>query len=201
MTLRDLVLRNRSVRRFHQDRPVDLNTLEELTDLARHTASAGNLQPLRYVLCAAPAMNAAVFDCLGWAAYLKDWPGPEEGERPAAYIVVCQDTTVAATVDCDHGIASQTILLGAVEKGLSGYILASVNRKKLARILDLPESLTILLVLALGQAAENVILEETAPGGDIRYWRDAAGTHHVPKRGLGEIIARRYGGGKNTEHA
>jgi Nitroreductase len=53
MTLRDLVLRNRSVRRFHQDRPVDLNTLEELTDLARHTASAGNLQPLRYVLCAA----------------------------------------------------------------------------------------------------------------------------------------------------
>ncbi|MCM0755839.1 nitroreductase family protein [Desulfovibrio aminophilus] len=201
MNLRELVLRNRSVRRFLQDRPVDLATLEELVDLARHTASAGNLQPLRYALCADPAVNARIFECLGWAAYLTDWPGPEEGERPAAYIVVCRDAAVAAKVDCDHGIASQTILLGAAEKGLSGCMLASVNRDKLARILDLPESLPILLVLALGRAAEEVVLEEAAPGGDIRYRRDASGAHHVPKRGLGEIIVRRYGGGKHTEHA
>jgi nitroreductase len=194
MQLRELVLKNRSVRRFRQDQAVAMAQLESLLDLARNTASAGNLQPLRYVLSTDPAKNAEIFACLGWAAYLADWPGPSEGERPAAYIVICHDAGVAPKVDCDHGIAAQTILLGAAEAGLSGCMLASVNRNKLARVLNLPESLPILLVLALGRAAEQVVLEELPADGSIRYWRDQQGLHHVPKRGLGEIIAARYAG-------
>ncbi|MGQ9778401.1 MAG: hypothetical protein ACUVRM_00795 [Bacillota bacterium] len=42
--------------------------------------------------------------------------------------------------------------------------------------------------MALGVPAETVVLEELVPGGDIRYWRDEAGVHHVPKRSLAEII-------------
>jgi hypothetical protein len=33
-----------------------------------------------------------------------------------------------------------------------------------------------------------VVLEETKPEGDIKYWRDDQGVHHVPKRPLAEII-------------
>lgn len=198
MQLRELVLKNRSVRRFRQSEAVPMALLESLLDLARNTASAGNLQPLRYVLSTEPGKNAEIFACLGWAAYLKDWPGPAEGERPAAYVTVCHDAAVAPKVDCDHGIAAQTILLGAAEAGLAGCILASVNRKKLAALLGLEETHPILLVLALGRAAEEVVLEGLPQDGSIRYWRDAQGVHHVPKRGLGEIILGRYAASTET---
>ena len=84
----DLVKANRSCRRFHEEHPVDFKTLEELVDLGRLSAPGANLQPLKYILTCGPRMNAEIFSCLGWAAYLKEWPGPEPGERPAAYIVI-----------------------------------------------------------------------------------------------------------------
>src|SRR5208337_1302683 len=82
----ELIKGNRSYRRFHQEVPVSLEVLKGLVDLARLSASAANLQPLKYLLSCEPAGNAAIFSCLAWAGYLKDWPGPSEGEQPAAYI-------------------------------------------------------------------------------------------------------------------
>lgn len=43
--LKDLVLKNRSYRRFYQDQPVDDGTLRELVELARLTPSGANMQP------------------------------------------------------------------------------------------------------------------------------------------------------------
>lgn len=188
--LSDLVLKNRSYRRFYQDIPVSLATLRELIGLARLSASARNLQPLRYVLCADRDTNAAIFDTLAWAGYLKDWPGPVEGERPAAYIVVLHDTTLGgqAFIGVDHGLAVQSILLGAVERGLGGCIIASVQRDRLRQILALPERYEILVVLALGAPKETVVVDEVGPDGDIKYWRDAQQVHHVPKRALDTLI-------------
>lgn len=186
--LEELVRQNRSFRRFHQDKAVSQETLKGLVNLARLSASAANLQPLKYVLSWTPEKNALIFPCLAWAGYLKDWPGPVEGERPAAYIVILGDKTIAPQFGCDHGIAAQSILLGAREQGLGGCMLGSINRDLLRKSLNLPEKFDILLVLALGAPKEQVVLEELAPGGDIKYWRDDAGTHHVPKRRLEDII-------------
>lgn len=186
--MRDLVLKNRSYRRFYQETPVSIETLKELVDLARLTASAANRQPLKYVLCCDPRRNALVFPNLSWAGYLKDWPGPGEGERPSAYIIILGDSTITPSIGCDHGIAAQTILLGATEKGLGGCIIGSVRRAELSQALAIPAHCEILLVIALGKPKETVVLEEMRPGGDIRYWRDEQGVHHVPKRSLDEII-------------
>lgn len=193
--LQELVLKNRSYRRFHQDVPVSLETLRELIGLARLSAAARNLQPLRYVLCADRETNAAVFDTLAWAGYLKDWPGPVEGERPAAYVVVLHDTTLGgqAYLGVDQGLAVQNILLGAVERGLGGCIIASVQRERLRQILAIPERYDILLVLALGKPKETVVIDPVGPDGDIKYWRDAAQVHHVPKRALDELIVGERG--------
>jgi nitroreductase len=186
--LRELVLRNRSYRRFHQSPAIDLAMLRELVDLARLSPSAANRQPLRYILSADPATNARIFPHMGWAGYLADWPGPEEGERPTGYVVMLADRRISPTVDCDHGIAAQTILLGAAEMGFGGCMIGSIQRDALRAALSIPDDYAILLVLAMGKPSETVVLE--ACTGDIKYWRDPAGVHHVPKRSLDEIVLR-----------
>jgi nitroreductase len=186
--LRDLVEKTRSYRRFHQEVAIELETLRELVDLARLSAAAGNLQPLKYMLSNDPERNGKIFQHLAWAGYLKDWPGPGEGERPAAYIIVLGDTGIAKSFGCDHGIACQNMLLGTVEKGLGGCIIGSIRREKLRRDLEIPEHLEILLVVALGKPKETVVLETVGADGDIKYWRDSDGIHHVPKRKLEDII-------------
>lgn len=190
--IEDLIRKNRSCRRFYQNSRVDLEILVELVNLARLSPSAANLQPLCYILSTDPQKNAAIFPSLAWAAYLKDWSGPNEGERPAAYIVILGDTTKAQDFGCDHGIACQSILLGAREKGLAGCIIGAVNREKLRLTLDLADHFKILLVIALGKPREDVRIEAVGPDGSIRYWRDAKGIHHVPKRELNDIILSRY---------
>ena len=185
---RELVVRNRSCRRYVQSVQVSRQTLRELVDLARLSASGGNLQPLRYILSNEPARNALIFKHLAWAAYLPDWKGPAKSERPAAYILILHDTCTSKTAGCDHGIAAQTILLGAVEKGLGGCIIGSVDHSGLQRALNIPRTLEILLVLALGKPGETVQLETAGANDSLRYWRDAKGVHHVPKRRLQDII-------------
>jgi nitroreductase len=188
MMIAELIKGNRSFRRFFQEEAVATDTLKGLVNLARLSASAANLQPLKYLLSNDPQKNQAVFSCLAWAAYLNDWPGPAEGERPAAYIIILHDREVAKDVWCDHGIAAQSILLGAREKGLGGCMLGSINKDLLRELLSIPARYEILLVIALGRPRETVLLEEAGPGDSIKYWRDDDGVHHVPKRRLEDII-------------
>ena len=133
--------------------------------------------------------NSQLFDLLAWAGYLTTWPGPVDGERPSAYIVVLNDTLIAGNYFCDDGIAMQSMLLGAVEAGYGGCIIHSVNRNKLRELLNLSEQYEILYVLALGKPVETVVLDEVNDG-DIKYWRDENQVHHVPKRPLDEIILK-----------
>lgn len=186
--LKELVHRNRSYRRFHQDQPIARETLCELVDLARHSPSAANRQPLKYILSADPETNARIFPYTRWAGALQDWGGPDEGERPTAYIVILGDTEVSKGFGCDHGIAAQSIMLGATEEGLGGCMIGALDRPGLRKALDIAERYEILLVLALGVPAETVVIEDLPLGGSHNYWRDERSVHHVPKRTLDELI-------------
>jgi nitroreductase len=191
--LENLIRKNRSCRRFYQNKVVNIHTLEGLVNLARLSASAGNLQPLAYILSCNAKKNEEIFSCLTWAAYLKDWPGPEEGERPAAYIVVMLDLTISKDPGCDHGIACQSIMLGAREKGLAGCMIGAIDREKLKQVLNVADQHKILLVLAIGKPKETVVIEPVLdPDKSIKYWRDEKGMHHVPKRSLQDIIIKSY---------
>ncbi|MBF0258222.1 MAG: nitroreductase family protein [Desulfamplus sp.] len=192
MQLSDLIKQNRSFRRFDQSVKVEPDTLKSLVDLARCSASAANLQPLKYILSVDAATNERIFSCLAWAAYLKDWNGPEEGEKPTAYIVIMGDKSITDNFRCDHGIAAQSILLGASEIGLGGCMIASIHQRNLRACLNIDPNHEVLLVIAIGKPVEKVVLEEVASDGNIRYWRDSNGVHHVPKRSLDEIIVSLY---------
>lgn len=189
MNIRELVLKTRSYRRFDESYNIDIKILEKLVDLARLSASAANRQPLKYVLCNSSDCCGKIFPSLAWAGYLKDWDGPVPGERPSAYIIILGDKTVAESFNVDHGIAAQSIMLGASESGLGGCMIASIRRELLRKEISIPENFEILLVLALGKPVENVILEEVKDG-DIKYWRDSDQNHHVPKRKLEDVIIK-----------
>jgi nitroreductase len=190
--LKDLVLKCRSYRRFYEDVTINIDMLRELVDMARNTASATNRQPLRYILSCSRERNAQIFSCLHWAALLRTWPGPAVGERPAAYIIVLGDKGITPSFGIDHGIAAQTILLGAVEKGFGGCMLMSVDKDELRNFFNIPPKFEILLVIALGKPKEKVVLDELPPGVDTAYWRDKDDVHHVPKRRLVDIIFAEY---------
>jgi len=193
MSFKELVLKTRSYRRLDQATLVSLDTLRELVDLARQVASGSNLQPLKYVLSAGPATNARIFPHTRWAGALVDWSGPAEGERPSAYVVILGDTDLGRAFDRDLGIAAQTIMLSATERGLGGCIIGSIDRQQLRAVLEIPERYEILLILTLGKPAETVVLEPLGPDGSINYYRDEDSVHHVPKRSLEEIVVGQFG--------
>lgn len=193
--LHDLAQRSRSYRRFDQSVPVPVADLQDMVALTRLCPSAGNKQPLRFVLCNDPAENARIYACLKWAAYLTDWDGPQPGERPGAYIVMVNTAPSWDFAKYDLGIMAQTMLLGATEKGFGGCILASIDRLRLHEVLGLEKEQEICLVLALGKPVEEVRIVPVTDSADpkaIRYYRDSQGVHYVPKLDMDTLILRTH---------
>ena len=188
MNVTELLRRNRSYRRFHEDRPLDRRTLVGLVELTRLCPSSANRQPLKYMLACSPQETARVFPYLRWAGALPDWPGPAEGERPTGYVIILGDKEVTERFSVDPGIVAQSMLLAAVEQGLGGCMVGSIDRDGLRREWGIPERFEILLVVALGRPNETVLLEDAPGPHGLDYWRDAEGVHHVPKRPLSELL-------------
>jgi nitroreductase len=187
--VKDLVIKNRSCRRFYQYQKIDDGILKELINLARLSPSARNLQPLKYIISNTPEKNSLIFPRLHWAGYLKEGGiDIEDGERPSAYIIILGDRKISVSYGCDYGIASQSILLGAVEQGLGGCIIGSIDYEDLRNALNIKVQYDILLIIAIGKPKEEIILEEMRSNGDVKYWRNNDKTHHVPKRSLNDII-------------
>jgi nitroreductase len=182
-----LLKSNRSYRRF-EPRTIEADELSTLIEAARLCGSGANLQQLRFVpICGEDC--ARVFPHLRWAGYLPEWDGPVEGERPTAYmILLCPKTSEGKFITgVDVGLAAQSMLLTATDMGLGGCMFASIDREALLRELGLDaETWAIALVVALGEPRERV---EIVPviDGNIKYYRDAAGTHYVPKRSAQEL--------------
>lgn len=186
--IRDLIVKNRSYRRFDHRIKIEKSQLLKWIDLARMSASGRNNQPLKYALVTDNLICGKIFPMLGWAGYLENWKGPATDERPVAYIAIIKDHSISENHYCDDGIALQSILLGAVEDGFGGCIIGSVNKRKAARLLKLEDRYEILWMLALGKPAEESVLETAE--GDIKYWRDENDVHHVPKRPIEEIVLK-----------
>ncbi len=189
---KDLVLKNRSYRRFDETVKITMDELVEIASLGRIVPSTANSQAIKFMLINEPHENTAVFNTLGWAGKLPNWPGPAEGERPTAYIILLGDLALGKNKFTDNGIIAQTLLLGAVEKGYGGCMLGNIKRTELAKALSIDTSkYSIDLVIALGKPIEEIVLENITPEHGIDYYRDEKNVHHVPKRSLDELIIHR----------
>lgn len=186
--IKDLVVKARTYRRFFQDKSIEKDVLVSLVDCARQTASARNIQPLKFGLVFSKGLCEKVFNTLSWAGYLEN-ATPIDSERPAAYIVVFNDDTIASSSVWDQGIMSQTIVLAAAEQGIGACIIASVKREELAKVLKSPKNLSVALVLALGYPKEEVHIVDMTDN-QYKYYRDKKGIHYVPKRVLSEVLVK-----------
>jgi nitroreductase len=189
MNLKELIFKTRSYRRFDETHRIDDKTIESLINFARLSASGANKQPLKYIYFNTVSDCEKVFPYLAWAGYLTDWPGPEKGERPAGYIIILGDRSISDIFGVDHGIAAQSMMLGATAAGLGGCIIGSIKREELINEFSIPDNFDVLLILALGKPIENVIVDEIK-NNDVKYWRDSNKNHHVPKRSLAELIIK-----------
>ena len=189
MDLKELFVKTRTCRRFDEKFQVSTETLEKLVDLARLSPTGGNRQPLKFILANRKEECERIFPYLAWAAYFKEWQGPEKGERPSSYVIILGDKSLSDNFGVDHGIAAHAIMLGAYNEGLGGCIIASIKREELMTELRIPDRYEILLILAMGKPVEKVTIEDLKED-DVRYWRDSEGGHHVPKRGLQDLIIK-----------
>lgn len=184
--LKDLVIKNRSYRGYDESRRITREELLELIDTARLVPSAVNRQPLRYHIAYEKAEVDAIQALTKWAGALAHLNLPYEGHRPTAFVVVCHDVSCGQNM-IDVGIAAQTLLLAAVEKGLGGCMIGSFDKEKLPRLIGLPEGIVPALVIALGAADEDIRLTDVE-GDKTIYYRDENDVHYVPKRRLEDIL-------------
>lgn len=180
MTVSEVIEKRRTIRKFRQ-LPIEESVLRELVRLASLSASAANLQPLKYKISA----DERLFPTLKWAGYLKDG-APREGERPTAYIAVLCDRKINKNPEADAGAAITTLMLAAAERGIGACWIGSVDRAAAKEIMGIPKELDLLYMIALGYPAqENKVCKAH---GDIKYFEDGKGGITVPKRPLSEIL-------------
>jgi nitroreductase len=185
MGIYEVAISRRSIRRF-KDIPIPREILERCINAARLAPSASNLQPLEYIVVDGAQLLPQVFSTLKWAAYISPAGNPPQGKRPKACIIILKNRDIGVSSSVyDVGAAMENIILVALEEGVGSCPIASVDRDKLRRTLDIPSGYEIPLVLALGYPDESPIAESF--DGSVKYWKDEDGVLHVPKKKL-EIV-------------
>lgn len=185
--LYDLLYKARSYRNFDPTVKYTAQEMKELINLCRFTPSTANTQSVKFAYACDDKLCGKVFPLLRWAGYLTEKP-PYDGNVPSAYILLCCDLNIAEKpIEIDVGICAQTLVLGAMEKGIGACMIGSFNKEEMSSLFSLPENLYPRLIIALGKPNEKIVLED-AVQGDIKYYRDKDRTHFVPKRALEEIL-------------
>ena len=183
VSLMSLLTKNRSTRGFDASFKVRKDQLVALVEAARLAPSAMNQQALRYRLVTEEEAHL-VLPHIRLGGALPELNLPFAGTEPNAFVVICS-TKEGRFVDMDMGIASQTMLLRAVEMGLNGVCIAAFDREAISANLQLPHA--PLLILAIGRSAEHIEVVDIAEGEEQRYYREN-GTHFVPKLRTEELI-------------
>ena len=182
----DLAVARRTIRRF-KPAPVPRDLLERLVNAARLAPSAANVQPLEFVIVDEAGIKAEVFPALKWAAYIAPAGDPRPGEEPAAYVVTLVNSKLREKMfEYDVGAAMENMILAALAEGVGSCWLLSIDRDKLRAALGVPDEYRIDSVLALGYPAEEPAAE--VMGDSCKYWKDAEGRLHVPKRALATVV-------------
>lgn len=174
---RDLVLWRRDVRRFRRD-PIDPALIQSLLELASHAPSVGHCQPWRFVLVESGECREAVRSSFARAnaKALESYDGEQraqyarlklEGlEDAPVHLAVFADAateagsglgrqTMPQTLEYSVVAAVQTLWLAARAEGLGLGWISILEPERLCRLLEVPESWTLIAYLCIGWPVEE----------------------------------------------
>lgn len=190
MTLKELLIKNRSYRGYDESYAFTKEQLADFVDYTRYCNASINMQPFNYYLAYKPAQLAVIQPLTGWARALPHMKLPHDGKCPTGFIIICQNTNISdniARFQKDVGIVAEAILLAATEAGLGGIMIGNFSPEKISEALQLPTNQTPVLIVALGKPDEEIVLTDADEKG-INYYRDENDVHYVPKRALADIL-------------
>ncbi|WP_273523634.1 nitroreductase family protein [Mailhella massiliensis] len=188
MNLKELITSARTCRRFKGEKRLSSDILAELADHARLSASARNMQVIRFVTVADPDTCEALNRLVVMGGALTPQQRARENQHPGGFIVIAGPKDMDDFALMDVGIAAQSINLAACEAGLACCMIGAVKKDEAAALLGLPEDLQVRLVLALGVADEVRRIVPRRSDGKLTYYRDENDEHCVPKITLEEAV-------------
>ncbi len=180
MELKDVVTSRRSVRKF-KDTPVDKALLEQVISLAAYAPSWKNTQITRYVAVTGAKKdeiaqkgtptwpkNGAIIDGAPLLVAITMVTGRSGFERDGSF-----------TTDrgpgwqyFDAGIATQTFSLALHDAGLSGVIMGIFDRQIVSDILELPEGIELMALMAVGYPDEEPIAPKRKEASELLTYLD-----------------------------
>ncbi|MBR5451750.1 MAG: nitroreductase family protein [Clostridia bacterium] len=186
MDLKKLYEECRTFRRFKQDE-ISKADITEALDMARISSCGMNAQKLRYIAVLNKDTVAKMQPLVKWAGFLpKELGTPKENECPTAYIAVLKSKDAGAFIDVDLGIATNTIVTMLYSKGIGSCILGSVNVAEAEKLLEVPEDLSLRLVIGIGYPDHKSSITEVTD--DLKYRMDENRDYVVPKLDFDKVV-------------
>ena len=148
----DVIKSRRSVRQF-LDRPVEDERISEILEAGQWAPSGLNNQPWRFVVVKEPGLIASMAECTRYGAIIR-------GAPLLIAVFLDEDVMYDHTKDSQAcGAAIQNMLLAVHGLGLGAVWLGEIlNRKtEVCRILEAPESMELMAVIAVGYPAPGGI--------------------------------------------
>jgi nitroreductase len=175
MEFRDVVLKRRMVRNF-ADQLVDPGIVDRILELTRHAPSAGFTQGQSFIVITNPETKKAIAATCEEGEYVKRGFAPFISKAPvllvpctseAAYHRRYQEADKVNEAGSeiewpvpywfmDIGCAVMVALLAAIDEGLDSAFAGSKNLDTLRALLDIPEEVTPVGVIALGYRAQDI---------------------------------------------
>ncbi len=183
----NLLLKNRSYRGYDQSRIITEEELKEIVSVNCRIPSGRNQQCLRFKLVTAEKAFEDVLKNMKLGGALPELHLPYPGTEPQAFIIICSTKPEDRIVDIDLGISMQSMLLKAVDMGLNGIIVCSINKPALKEAFNLPSE--PLAILAIGKGAEKIQLLSINESDNHNYYRKN-GIHYVPKLSPENLILK-----------
>jgi nitroreductase len=152
----DLIVSRQSDRKY-SDKPVEREKLERIIEAGRMSPSACNAQPWKFIVVDDPDLlrkvaEAASAKLLGMNSFV--------GQAPLMIVVIREQPNFSSKVGgtiknkdyslIDIGIASENICLQAKAEGLGSCMIGWFDEKLLRKILSIPRSKRVELIITLG---------------------------------------------------
>lgn len=151
----------RSTRAYDPDRPVDRATIERCLEAARLAPSACNSQPWSFIVVDTPELKNRLAEAAFGGAYRMN---RFAGEAPVLVVIVTERSRFAARLGgqwrgvqynlIDIGIAGEHLVLQAEAEGLGTCWLGWFDERAVRKVLGLPRSTHVDILISLGYSKE-----------------------------------------------